>query len=159
MNVKDLKDAPFKFKGTRAMMVDRINDTSTKNIFVFSKVSSGSIPDTLFAQKFTKIGEVWKLSQEETITHKGAISIWGARKAFFDADKDKNVDVLFIYSLHDAAMQKQLSVNLLLFYKGESYILTETEDRHHSQSENFSGLPQSVKDYVAKYWEGLDKWN
>ncbi|MCZ4245165.1 hypothetical protein [Pedobacter punctiformis] len=157
MSVNDLKDAPFKFKGTRAMMVDRIDDGSSKDIFVFSKVPSGSNPDTLYAEKFTKIGEVWKLTQEKTITYNGIISIWGARKGFTDADKDKQVDAFFIYSLHDADFKKQLSVHLLLFHKGESYTLSQTDEGKESQSKNFSSLPESIKTEVLAYWNKLDK--
>jgi len=158
MKVEDLKDAPFKFKGSRAMTVDRIDDASSKNIFVFSKVKSGSNPDTLFAQKFTKTGDLWKLTQEKTITHKGIISIWGSRKAFSDADKDKQVDALFIYSFHDNDMKNQLSVSLLLMHKGESYTITETADRKNSFSANYSSLPDSIKVFVKEYWNKLDKW-
>ncbi|HEU4496971.1 MAG TPA: hypothetical protein VFR70_07960, partial [Flavobacterium sp.] len=32
MDVEDLKDAPFKYRGSRAMMADRIDDASSKNI-------------------------------------------------------------------------------------------------------------------------------
>ncbi|TCD10807.1 hypothetical protein EZ449_07935 [Pedobacter frigidisoli] len=158
MSVDDLKDAPFKFKGTRAMMVDRIDDASSKNIFVFSKVKSGSNPDTLYAEKFTKINEVWKLVQQNAITYKGIISIWGARKAFGDADKDKQVDALFIYSFHDTDMKNQLSVSLLLMHKGESYTITETPDKKNTFSANYVSLPESLKTYVKEYWDKLDKW-
>ncbi|MBC6109010.1 hypothetical protein ACFOG5_13195 [Pedobacter fastidiosus] len=158
MSVEDLKDAPFKFKGTRAMMVDRIDDASSKNIFVFSKVKSGSNPDTLYAEKFTKINDIWKLTQQKTITYKGVISIWGARKTFADADKDKQVDALFIYSFHDASMKTQLAVNLLLMYKGESYTISETPDKKNTFSSNYTSLPENLKTYVKEYWEKLDKW-
>lgn len=158
MNIEDLKDAPFKFKGTRAMMVDRIDDASAKNIFVISKVNSGSNPDTMFFQKFTKINESWKLTQEKAITYKGIISIWKSRKAFADADKDKQVDALFIYSLHDVEMEKQLAVNLLLMYKNDSYTISETPDKKNTYSANFSNLPESVKAYVLEYWNKLDKY-
>lgn len=157
MNVSDLKNAPFKFKGTRAMMVDRIDDGSSKNIFVFSKVPAGRNPDTLYAEKFTKIGDTWKLAQEKIITHNGVISVWGARKGFTDADKDKQVDAFFIYSFHDAEFKKQLSVNLLLFHKNETYTLSETSDGKKSQSQNFASLPESVKAEVLDYWNKLDK--
>lgn len=157
MNVSDLKDAPFKFKGTRAMMVDRIDDGSSKNIFVFSKVPAGRNPDTLYAEKFTKIGDTWKLAQEKTITHNGVISVWGARKGFTDPDKDKQVDAFFIYSFHDADFKKQLSVHLILFHKGESYTLSETADGKGSQSKNFASLPESIKTEVLDYWNKLDK--
>lgn len=157
MNVSDLKDAPFKFKGTRAMMVDRIDDGSSKNIFVFSKVPAGRNPDTLYAEKFTKIGDAWKLAQEKTITHNGVISVWGARKGFTDPDKDKQVDAFFIYSFHDAGFKKQLSVHLILFHKGESYTLSETADGKGSQSKNFASLPESIKTEVLDYWNKLDK--
>lgn len=158
MSVDDLKDAPFKFKGKRAMMVDRIDDASSKNIFVFSKVKSGSNPDTLYAEKFTKINDVWNLVQQKTIIQKGVISIWGARKAFADADQDRQVDALFIYSFHDAAMKTQLSVNLLLMHKGESYTITESPNKKNTFSSNYASLPESLKTYVKDYWEKLDKW-
>ena len=158
INIDQLKDAPFKFKGSRAMMADRVDDPSGKNIFIFSKVAQGSNPDTLFFQKFSKTNEQWKLVQEKTIAAPGAISIWQNRKAFFDADQDKQVDALFIYSLHDAAMQKQLAVNLLLFYKNDSYTISETKDKITIYSSNFQQLPENVKAYVTEYWNGLDKW-
>ena len=158
MHIDDLKDAPFEFKGSRAMMVDRIDDASSKNIFVFSKVKSGSNPDTLYAEKFTKINDVWKLVQQKTITYAGVISIWGARKAFTDADRDKQVDALFIYSFHDAAMKSQLSVNLLLMHKGESYTINETPDKKNTYSANYATLPESIKSYIKEYWVKLDKW-
>ncbi|WP_316804608.1 hypothetical protein [Pedobacter nototheniae] len=159
MHIDDLKSAPFKFKGTRAMMVDRIDDASSKNIFVFSKVPAGRNPDTLYAEKFTKMGDVWKLVQEQTITHNGVISVWGARKGFTDADKDKQVDAFFIYSFHDAGFKKQLSVHLLLFHKGESYTLSETTEGKQSQSKNFASLPESIKTEILEYWNKLDKNN
>lgn len=140
------------------MMADRVDDPNSKNIFLFSKVKSGSNPDTLFFQKLTKTNEQWKLVYEKTITAPGAISIWQNRKAFFDADQDKQVEALFIYSLHDASMQKQLAVNLLLFYKGENYSITETAEKMTIFSSNFSSLPEAVKTYVTDYWSKLDKW-
>lgn len=157
MNVEDLKDAPFKYRGTRALMVDRIDDASSKHIFVFSKPASGSSPDTLFAQKYTKQQDTWRLVQEKVIVANGAISIWKSRKAFLDADKDKQVDALFIYSLHDASMKQQLSVHLLLMYKGESYIISEEENKKTSYSANFSSLPETVRKQVIDYWKTLDK--
>lgn len=157
MDVADLKDAPFKLKGSRAMMVDRIDDASNKHIFVFSKVKAGSYPDTLYAQQFTKTGETWKLAQERTITFTGAISIWKNRKAFMDIDQDKKVDAFFIYSLHDAKMEKQLAVSLLLMYKNESYVVTDTVNKQRTFSTNFASLPESVKTAVLDYWEKLDK--
>lgn len=157
MNIEDLKDAPFKIRGSRAMMVDRIDDGTSKHIFVFSKIRSGSIPDTLFAQKFTKIGEDWKLVQEQVIAHSGAISIWKSRKAFLDADKDKNAEALFIYSLHDATMQKQLSVHLLLMYKDQTYTINGVPGQKDTLSSNFMKLPESIKKEVLDYWNNLDK--
>ncbi|WP_199140912.1 hypothetical protein [Pedobacter sp. ASV12] len=158
ISAESLKGAPFKFKGSRAMMADRVDDANSKNIFLFSKVGQGSNPDTLFFQKFSKTNEQWKLVQEKTISAPGAISIWQNRKAFFDADQDKQVEALFVYSLHDASMQKQLAVNLLLFYKNDSYTISETKDKITIYSANFQQLPASVKAYATEYWNGLDKW-
>lgn len=155
--IEDLKDAPFKFRGSRAMMVDQIDDGIARHIFVFSKIRSGSIPDTLFAQKFTKIGENWKLAQQDVIAHSGTISIWKSRKAFLDADKDGNVEALFIYSLHDATMQKQLSVHLLLMIKDQSYTINGVPGQKDTLSPNFMNLPENIKKEVLDYWKNLDK--
>lgn len=158
ISAESLREPPFKFRGNRAMMADRVDDASSKNIFLFSKVSQGSHPDTLFFQKFSKTGEQWKLVQEKTIIAPGAISIWENRKAFFDADQDKQAEALFVYSLHDASMQKQLAVTLLLFYKNDSYTISETKDKITIYSTNFQQLPVGVKTYATEYWSKLDKW-
>lgn len=163
INVESLKEAPFTYKGSRAMMADRVDDSQSQNIYLFSKPDKGTQPDTLYAQKLTKEDGIWQLSMETAIVHDGFISIWNSRKGYIDADQDKRVDAFFIYSLHDATTQAQQSVHLLLFYKKDFYTVGETLHPATGKygnivfSDNFKQLPAPVKKEILAYWHTLDK--
>lgn len=163
MGVETLKDAPFKYKGSRVMMSDRVDDAFSKNIFLFTKPAKGALPDTLFVQKYTKTGEVWKTVLVKEIVHNGIISLVGNRKGFTDGNQDKEVDAFFIYNLLNADGTKQQSANLLLIHKNIIYTLSAAPDSKSGTYErtvyspNFSTLNVKLKEEVIKYWEGLDK--
>lgn len=145
------------------MMADRVDDSQSQNIYLFSKPDKGTQPDTLYAQKLTKEDGKWLLSMETAIVHDGFISIWNSRKGYIDADQDHRVDAFFIYSLHDATTQAQQSVHLLLFYKKDIYTVGETFNPATGKygnitfSDNFGQLPAPVKKEILAYWHTLDK--
>lgn len=163
MNVSSFAEAPFKYKGSRVMMGDRVDDASTKNIFLFTKPARGVATDTLFVQKYTKNGEVWKQVLLKEITHEGLISVIGNRKGFTDPDHDQQVDAFFIYSLNNADGSKQQSIHLLLVHKNEVYTISGYSNKTTGKydqtkfSSNFNSLVPAVKAEVIKYWEGLEK--
>ncbi len=164
VNKSNFETSGFPFKGVRVLTVENISTPKEENYFVFSKNEKGSEQDELYIQQFKKINGNWELTTEKTVAEKGIItSVWDARKAFFDADKDGQADVLFIYSKHPSDnLNSQLDVVLVLIYKNNIYTLGNAGENNYDPmydyvDAGFEGLPQAVQDYVWEYWEKLDK--
>lgn len=123
VNKEHFEASGFPFLGTRVLQVEKIATPKEENYYVFSKNERGSLQDELYIQQFKKVNNEWKVVAEDKVAEAGIItSVWNARKAFFDADKDGQADVLFVYSKHPKEnMDEQLSVVLLLIYKNKFY--------------------------------------
>lgn len=150
----------FSYKGIRTIQIDEVSfPGSEENVFIFSKIEKNANPDKMYFQRFTKVNDKWTLKSILEIDHKGIISAWGSRKAFGDYNKDKSVDVLFIYGLYDADF-KQQSVHLIFSQKDQIYTIeSSTADNFIKDvfSANFNSLDKNSKESVLEYWNKLDK--
>lgn len=158
MNKDNFNEVPFEFKGKRVMTGDRVDNTQSKNIFLFTKDEQGIHPDRLYAQQFEKVDEVWVLKKDTIIVSEQTLSLWGSRKGFFNSEDGKNLVCYFIYSEGNPDNNTTNAVSLLAFYNGNLYSLTENTDRETTESINFKDLPMDVKAKLSDYWNKLDKW-
>ncbi|WCM43343.1 hypothetical protein MG290_06690 [Flavobacterium sp. CBA20B-1] len=154
----------FPFLGTHVLQVEKIATPKEKNYYVFSKNERGSLQDELYIQQFKKVNNEWKVVAEDIVAEAGIItSVWNARKAFFDADKDGQADVLFVYSKHPKEnMDEQLSVVLLLIYKNKFYRMESSAQNNYepmfdTSDFNPEDLPATVFKEFKDYWNNLDK--
>lgn len=160
VNKANFEQSGFPFKGVRVLTVEHISTPTEENIYVFSKNERSAPQDELYIQQFKKIDGKWQPTTEKTIAKTGIItSVWDARKAFFDADKDGQADVLFVYSEHAKENSKRmLSVSLLLIYKNKIYTTTYSKNDEKTTSDfSPSDLPPAVYEAMQTYWERLDK--
>lgn len=164
VNKESFEKSGFPFKGKRVLQVENISTPKEENYYVFSKNERGSAQDELYIEQFKKINDEWKVVAEDMVAEPGIItSVWDARKAFFDADKDGQADVLFIYSKHPKDnIDEQLAVVLLLIYKNKFYMIENTAENGYdpmldTYTAGLEELPRAVVDYVEDYWAKLDK--
>lgn len=164
VNKSNFEQSGFPFKGKRVLQVENISTPQEENYFVFSKNERSSAQDELYIQQFKKVNGEWKVTAEQTVAEKGIMtSVWDARKAFFDADKDGQADVLFVYSKHPKGdIDTQLSVVLLLIYKNKFYRIENTAETKYDPMYdmydfNPEDLPAAILKEFEEYWEGLDK--
>ena len=164
VNKSNFENSDFPFKGVRVLTVENISTPSEENYYVFSKNERGSVQDELYIQQFKKINGNWEVTAEEMIAEEGIVtSVWDARKAFFDGDKDGQADVLFVYSKHPKGnMDKQLSVVLLLIYKNQFYRMESSSETNYdpmydTYDFNPEDLPAAVFEKFDEYWNELDK--
>ena len=164
VNKSNFESSGFGFKGVRVLTVENISTPSEENYYVFSKNAKGSDQDELYIQQFKKIKDQWTVTTERTIAESGIVtSVWDARKSFFDADKDGQADVLFVYSKHPKGnMDKQISIALILIYKNEIYTIENTaaadyDPMYDLYDFNPEDLPKPVLDKFEEYWLNLDK--
>lgn len=150
----------FPYKGVRAIQIDEVNSPGNEdNVFIFSKIEKNAKPDKMYFQRFTKVNDKWIVKSILEVNHNGIISAWGSRKAFWDFDKDKSIDALFIYGLYDADF-KQQSVHLIFSKKDQFYTIESSiSDNFKTDkfSSNFDSLDETYKSKILEYWEGLDK--
>ncbi len=156
MNTEGFDNAPFQFKGDRVMMGDRIDTELTKNIFLFTKASTGTTPDMLFPQQFQKNDDTWTLAKDTIITSDETIILWGNRKGFFD--KDGQPVAFFTYSTGDPSSNVRSAVYMIAFYSGGIYTLTEYPGQNAIPSKNFLELPNDITIKLFDFWNKLDKW-
>lgn len=158
MNKDGFDEAPFQFKGKRVMMGDRVDNSKSENILLFTKDDKGMHPDKLYAQQFEKVDEVWTLKKDTIIVSEQTLSLWGSRKGFFNSEDNKDLVCYFIYSEGNPDNDTTNAVYLLAFYNGALYSLTENTDRETIESYNFKNLPPDVRVKLTDYWGKLDKW-
>lgn len=158
MNKDDFDEAPFQFKGKRVMMGDRVDNSHSKNIYLFTKNEQGIDADKLYAQQFEKIGEVWFLKKDTTITSSQTVILWENRKGFFNSETDTNLVSYFAYCEGDPHNNITDVVSLLVFHNGHIYFLTEYKNHTTIKSDNFENLPTDIKAKLLEYWNKLDKW-
>lgn len=164
VNKEKFEKSGFPYKGKRVLQVEDISTPKEQNYYVFSKNERGSSQDELYIQQFKKVNNEWKVVAEDIVAEPGIMtSVWDARKAFFDADKDGQADVLFVYSTHPKDnIDKQLSVVLLLIYKNKFYRMENTAESNYEPMYdiydfNPEDLPQEVMEKFENYWNNLDK--
>ncbi|SMC71003.1 hypothetical protein [Moheibacter sediminis] len=164
VNKENFENSGFPYKGKRVLQVENILTPQEENYFVFSKNEHNSGQDELYIQQFKKVNGEWKVTSEQTVAEKGIMtSVWDARKSFFDADKDGQADVLFVYSKHPKGdIDTQLSVVLLLIYKNKFYRIENTAETNYDPMYdmydfNPEDLPAAVFKEFEGYWERLDK--
>lgn len=150
----------FPYEGVRIVQVDEVNSPDNEdNVFIFSKIEKSAKPDKMTFQRFTKIGEDWKVVAKKTINYDGIISAWGQRKSFADYDKDKSIDALFIYSLNDYDF-KQKSIHLIFSKNDKLYEISISAESGYTKdvySDNFKTLPENIQTKILEYWNKLDK--
>ncbi|MEA9413313.1 hypothetical protein [Flavobacterium sp. PL02] len=150
----------FPYKGVRAIQIDEVNSPGNEdNVFIFSKIEKNANPDKMYFQRFTKVGDKWIVKSIIEVNHNGIISAWGSRKAFWDFDKDKSIDALFIYGLYDADF-KQQSVHLIFSQKDQLYTIESSVSDNFGTdkfSSNFDSLSEIYKAKILEYWSKLDK--
>ncbi|MBS7252843.1 hypothetical protein [Flavobacterium branchiicola] len=150
----------FPYKGVRAIQIDEVSSVGNEdNVFIFSKIEKNAIPDKMYFQRFTKVNDKWVVKSILEVNHNGIISAWGSRKAFWDWNKDKSIDGLFIYGLYDAAF-KQESVHLIFSQKDQFYTIeanVSDDFKTDKFSDNFKTLDAESKKQVLEYWNKLDK--
>jgi hypothetical protein len=152
----------FAYQGERLLSGDNASTPLEDNVFIFSKSAAPASAvklDVLYFQRYQKVNDQWQRSVFHAIEHSGLLSVWNARKAFLDSDKDQSVDAMFVYSKHDLN-RKQLSVHLLISHKSSIYTLSAleaTDYKETSFSANYSELPAPLKEAALKYWDQLDK--
>ncbi|MFD2909531.1 hypothetical protein ACFSX9_12400 [Flavobacterium ardleyense] len=159
-NIDSYPKSVFPYQGTRLMSVDEVHiPDSEENVYIFSKIEVNKNPDSLYFQHYKKKNEKWNKVKSISFSHNGFLSVWKSRKAFMDADKNKSVDAVFIFSKHNSD-KSQESVHLLLYSNEEFYFITANkEDAYESStySDNFKSLKETIKSDVIKYWNALDK--
>ncbi|MET3017972.1 hypothetical protein [Flavobacterium hydatis] len=150
----------FPYKGVRAIQIDEVNSPGNEdNVFIFSKIEKNENPDKMYFQRFTKVNDKWIVKSIIEVNHNGIISAWGSRKAFWDFDKDKSIDALFIYGLYDADF-KQQSVHLIFSQKDQLYTIESSVSDNFGTnkfSSNFDSLSEIYKAKILEYWNKLDK--
>ncbi|MCV9931466.1 hypothetical protein OIU80_04165 [Flavobacterium sp. LS1R47] len=150
----------FPYKGVRAIQIDEVNSPENEeNVFIFSKIEKNANPDKMYFQRFTKVNDKWIVKSILEVNHKGIISAWGSRKAFWDFDKDKSIEGLFIYGLYDADF-KQQSVHLIFSQKDQLYTIESSvldDFKTDKFSSNFDSLSEIYKSKILEYWGKLDK--
>ncbi|UIR57700.1 hypothetical protein LZQ00_07730 [Sphingobacterium sp. SRCM116780] len=162
VNKENFEQSGFPYKGKRVLQVEHITTSQEDNYIVFSKEERNADPDQLYIQQFQKIDNQWTAVAEDYVSEKGIVtSVWDARKAFFDADKDGHLDAIFVYSRHPKGdMDKQLSCIGLVLYKKQFYRLQADQTDGYQKttySDNYKELPEIVKDKVSQFWQNLDK--
>ena len=164
VNKEKFEKSGFPYKGKRVLQVEDISTPKEQNYYVFSKNERGSAQDELYIQQFKKVNNKWKVVAEDKVAEPGIItSVWDARKAFFDADKDGQADVLFVYSKHPKEnINEQLSVVLLLIYKNKFYRIENKEETDYDPMYdlydfNPEDLPKAVLEQFEGFWNKLDK--
>lgn len=150
----------FPFKGVRAIQIDEVSSVGNEdNVFIFSKIEKNAKPDKMYFQRFIKVNEKWIVKSILEVNHDGIISAWGSRKAFWDTNKDKSIDGLFIYGLYDADF-KQQSVHLIFSQKDQFYTIEANisdDFKTDKFSPNFKNLDAESKKQILEYWNKLDK--
>lgn len=150
----------FPYKGVRAIQIDEVSSVGNEdNVFIFSKIEKNAKPDKMYFQRFTKVNEMWVVKSILEVNHDGIISAWGSRKAFWDSNKDKSIDGLFIYGLYDADF-KQQSVHLVFSQKDQFYSIESSVSdgfKKDKFSSNFNSLDAESKNQILEYWNKLDK--
>lgn len=150
----------FPYQGTRIMCIDEVHVVNNEeNVYLFSKIEANKNPDSLYFQHYKKQNDRWTKVKDISFSHNGFLSVWKSRKAFNDADKNKSVDALFIFSKHNTD-KIQESVHLILCSNEEFYFISankKDEYKKSTYSDNFEGLKESIKSDVIKYWNALDK--
>jgi len=164
VNKEHFEASGFPYKGTRVLQVEGISTPKEQNYFVFSKNERCSAQDELHIQQFKKVNNEWKVVAEDKVAEPEIFtSVWNARKAFFDADKDGQADVLFVYSKHPKDnINEQLSVVLLLIYKNKFYRMessaeTDYDPMFDTYDFNPEDLPKAVLEQFEDFWNKLDK--
>lgn len=164
VNKENFEKSGFPYKGKRVLQVENISTPKEENYYVFSKNERGSAQDELYIQQFKKVNGEWKVTAEEKVAEPGIVtSVWDARKAFFDADKDGQADALFVYSKHPKGnIDEQLSVVLLLIYKNKFYRMESSAENgydpmYDTYDFNPEDLPAAVFKEFNDYWNKLDK--
>ncbi|MFV0541872.1 MAG: hypothetical protein ACK5MZ_11685 [Aestuariibaculum sp.] len=164
VNKSNFENSDFPFKGIRVLAVEYVSTPNEENLYVFSKNERRAEQDTLYIQQFKKTDNKWTVTAEKTIAETGIItSVWNARKAFFDADKDNVADVLFVYSKHPKNnLEEQLDIVLLLVYKNKFYTIGNAGEENYNPEfdyQDFSNenLPEPIIEYIFNYWKKLDK--
>lgn len=162
VNKANFEQSGFPYKGKRVLQVEHITTAQEDNYIVFSKEERDADPDQLYIQQFQKINDKWTAVAEDNVSEKDIVtSVWDARKAFFDADKDGNLDAIFVYSRHPKGdMDKQLSCIALVLYNKQFYRLQADQADGYQKttySDNYSKLPEVIKTKVTQFWEKLDK--
>lgn len=164
VNKENFEASGFPYKGTRVLQVEKIATPKEQNYFVFSKNERGSAQDELNIQQFKKVNNEWKVVAEDKVAEPEIVtSVWNARKAFFDADKDGQADVLFVYSKHPKDnINEQLSVVLLLIYKNKFYRMESSAETYYdpmfdTYDFNPEDLPKAVLEQFVDFWNKLDK--
>src|SRR5690606_36732603 len=155
------ENIPFAYEGTRVLMADRADDPQSENIFLFSKPAKGTLPDTLFVQRYQKTNSQWTLVQRETVIHDGAISLLSNRKGYLMGDGQHMAAFLF-YQFWDHTLQHKQSVHLLLLFRGKAYEISRPAGASPAPEElpdwlhdDFAELPAKVKQSAIDYWEKL----
>lgn len=164
VNKEKFQQSGFPYKGKRVLQVEDISTQKEQNYYVFSKNERGSTQDELYIQQFKKVNNEWKVVAEDKVAESGIItSVWDARKAFFDADKDGQADVLFVYSKHPKDnVSEQFSVVLLLIYKNKFYRIENKAETNYDPmfdmyDFNPEDLPKAVLEEFEGFWNNLDK--
>lgn len=165
VNKEHFEASGFPFLGTRVLQVEKIATPKEVNYYVFSKNERGSVQDELHIQQFKKEAEGYYPNVAyDLVAEPGIItSVWDARKAFFDTDKDGQADVLFVYSKHPKDnINEQLSVVLLLIYKNKFYRMessaeTDYDPMFDTYDFNPEDLPKAVLEQFEDFWNKLDK--
>ncbi|MBB2950244.1 MULTISPECIES: hypothetical protein [Sphingobacterium] len=162
VNKANFEKSSIPFKGKRVLQVEHITTANEDNFIVFSKEQRNADPDHLYIQQFQKNNDKWTVVAEDHVSEKDIVtSVWDARKAFFDADKDGKLDAIFVYSRHPKGdMDKQLSCIALVLYNKQFYRLQADQADGYQKttySDNYSQLPEVIKTQVGQFWEKLDK--
>lgn len=153
------------YNGSRATWACKATDSLSTQAIIVSRSAIDAPGDTLYIQSFVKkdgsYAPLWT-TREVSATSK-TIAFWGNRMAFFDADKDGNMETLFIYSVQDQPKGNDQSIHLVLHFKNECYTIVSAKDPGTKKftidtySPNFESLPESVKLRTLDFWNKLDK--
>lgn len=150
----------FPVQGSRIVQIDEVHSPEhEENVFIFSKIEKGAKPDKMILERFVKVNGQFVVKSKKEFNYDGIISSWGQRKVFADYDKDKSIDAIFIYSLNDYDFNQE-SVHLIFSKNNAFYEVSSSAENDYATnlySDNFSTLPNDIKNEIEEYWNKLDK--
>ncbi|QDP84107.1 hypothetical protein FNJ88_00505 [Chryseobacterium sp. SNU WT5] len=160
---QNLTKNELNFSGDRKLYAVGINDKNTENYFVVSKNRGGADNDELYLEKFTRNDNVFTKSFQYKLTHpiNKSLAFVDNRASYSDIDKDGNYESISIIDEHKNGPESEvIRVVGMIMYNNTAYevwISKEDEFSKNHYSENFSQLPNSIKEHFLKFWDGLNK--